>query len=126
MKKTVAVIVAMLAAGCAQMPGTQSGRYMQLTSPMNGKVVAQVSLPTDQGCRYMAGQMNKAEPIFACSATSQAAVLPWRATIRNTAYDFVVDIDALVKDDCESFLNSSTKDNEKTIEVLKPCHVKPS
>lgn len=125
MKKMVMVAAVMLVAGCAEMPQLNSGRYLQARHPMNNAVVWQVTVPTEQGCSHLARVMEKENPgVTRCSPISQESKLPWRATARNFAYDFIIDVDSTSQFDCEDLSRVIVTGNERSVEVLKPCHQK--
>lgn len=122
--------------GCAQFPNNvasdPSGRYFQVHHPIaNDKPVYQVTLPNANGCRAMlswarnSGDTKSLTEVMRCTRASVSDQLPYRATIRNTAYDYILDVEANTSADCSSFLDGAMlSDGSDNLELVKDCELK--
>lgn len=105
--------------------GAQAGSYMQLINPETKEIALQVTTQSDPECRAIIKALNQAaDNAFSCSQQNLASNLPWRATLRNKARDFVMDIDTDSQAGCEDFKGAVMNGNESNIEVLRQCSVK--
>jgi len=131
MKPILIVICSVIFVECVPAP-TQYNRYLQFKHPISGTVAFQIAFPNPDGCKGMLAMVNFDEKsnsmksFFVCTSNSASATLPIRATIRNKVYSFILDLEAINSQECNSFLkgmmNGEAKDN---LEVISPCTLKP-
>jgi hypothetical protein len=119
-------------AGCAQLVNNSissaPSRYLQVTHPVTDAVVLQLTLPNERGCEGML-TISKYEnrdkdlmDLMACSSVSASRHLPFRATARNTAYDFLIDLEAVTLNECLSFIaGAKNGSNGKDYELVSDC-----
>lgn len=123
---TLLIAGVFLLAGCAGSGGLgplSSGRYMQMTHPATGTVAFQMTFPNADSCALaMQGSTDSLlRRLTACRADSVAATLPFRAVARNDIYNFLLELDAITKEECEAFLESALRAPGTKATVVSPC-----
>jgi len=99
---------------------------------VNEVVASQLTFPNEKGCQFMivsAKKENNAESIFllklmSCSNTSASQNLPYRATIRNKVYGFLIDVEVITLKECEAFIGSFMESSKEDLEIVSACKEK--
>lgn len=134
LKNLTAIILPILVAACASFPYSvvknTSGRYGQFREPISGIVGLQMTFPSSEGCAVWLQTLSRAEEgkpfrdFFACTNTSVSASLPYRSTLRNKSYGYLVDTETISLPECIRITDKVKKQHAESIEVVAPCKKK--
>jgi hypothetical protein len=127
MKKIiVALLLIALLSGCATGRVSSSGRFLQVTIPMNDAVGCQITFPNERSCRLHLDAMreNENRDLFKCSDISMSSSLPYRAVIRDTALNYIFEIETVTYGSCAASVEGGIKDSKRQIEIVTACEEK--
>lgn len=127
MKKIIGIIFLLAFSLSACSPKiTSSGRFLQFTNPMNDTVAGQFTFPNERGCRFFLDAMSadKNYDLLKCSDISMSSSLPYRAVIRDTGFNYTLEIETVTHGSCTASVEGAIKDPKEKIEIITPCETK--
>jgi hypothetical protein len=112
-------------------PSNNAARYLQFRSPINQVVGLQLTFPNGAGCDSALKVIikndsnNDLQGMLNCTENSSAQTLPFRATTRNIAYGFLVDVESITIFECKELVDGLSKIPEgQNVEIVSPCQKK--
>jgi hypothetical protein len=103
-----------------------SGRFLQFTNPMNDTVAGQFTYPNERSCRFFLNSLSadKNHDLMKCSDISASALLSYRAAIRDTAFNYTMEIETMTYFMCATSVEGAIKDSRGEVEIMTPCETK--
>ena len=140
-------LCALFVSACASIPNTSltqatnsTGKYFQIRHPVNEVVGIQLTFLNEKACQdmkaiaaYERKKENSEESknleksfsrLVSCSNASASQSLPYRATIRNKVYGFLLDIETISLQECITFLDQMITEGKEALEIVSACKAK--
>ena len=99
-------------------------RYFQYRHPLSSTIGLQVAATNENGCKSLLANMKEHDkPHSYCTANSASELLPYRMTVRNKPYNFILDLETRTMSDC-SVLSKEMLESEagkENLELVSPC-----